>query len=118
VRASLHLLGGLAPDRVTAPLLIAPFRAALGDCAFSLHLVGPSGAFKTELAALPQRHFGAGLDARHLPANWSSTANSLEALAFAAKDALLVVDDFAPGGNAGAVQRQHREADRLLPSRE
>jgi hypothetical protein len=46
-----------------------------------------TGRFKSEAAALAQQHFGAGLDARHLPANWSSTGNALEALAFTAKDA-------------------------------
>jgi hypothetical protein len=56
----------------------------------------------------------AGLDARHLPDSWASTGNSLEALAFAANDALFVVDDFAPSGSTGDVQRYHKEADRLL----
>jgi hypothetical protein len=36
-----------------------------------------------------------------LPANFASTANALEWLAFSAKDALLVVDDFAPTGGTG-----------------
>ena len=40
---------------------------------------------------------------------WSSTANSLEALAFHAKDALLVIDDFAPQGSGTDVQGQKRE---------
>src|SRR6185436_13476176 len=66
------------------------------------------------LAALAQQHYGAGMDSRHLPASWSSTGNSLEGLAFAAADALLVVDDFAPGGTTADVARMHREADRLL----
>jgi hypothetical protein len=113
VRASLRLLG-LAPERITYPLLAAVYRAALGGSDFALHLSGPSGAFKTELAALAQQHYGAGLDARHLPGSWSSTGNSLEALAFAAKDALFCVDDFAPAGGAADVQRLHREAERLL----
>lgn len=81
---------------------------------FSLGLYGPTGVFKSELGALSQQHFGAGMDARHLPANWSSTSNALEATAFAAKDAILVVDDFAPGGGMHDVQRLNREADRLL----
>src|SRR5262249_47940401 len=67
-----------------------------------------------EVVALAQQHFGSGLDARHLPASWRSTANAIEALAFAAKDALLSVDDFAPTGDAYAVARLHREADGLL----
>jgi hypothetical protein len=114
IRASLGLLDGLAPDRVAFPLLAAAYRAALDGCDFSMHLAGPTGVFKTELAALAQQHYGPGLDARHLPGSWSSTGNSLEGIAFAAKDALLVVDDFAPGGTAHDVQRYHREADRLL----
>ena len=36
-----------------------------------------------------------------LPANFASTANALEELAFSSKDALLVVDDFAPTGGLG-----------------
>ena len=51
---------------------------------------------------------------RHLPGSWSSTANATEGLAFAAKDALLVVDDYAPRGAAGDRQRLERDADRLL----
>jgi hypothetical protein len=113
VRASLRLLD-LAPDRITAPLLGAAYRAVLGPADYGLHLSGPTGAGKSELAALAQQHYGAGLDARHLPGSWASTGNSLEALAFAAKDALLVVDDFAPGGGVADVARAHREADRLL----
>jgi hypothetical protein len=54
------------------------------------------------------------MDARNLPGSWSSTGNALEALAFAAKDAVLVVDDFAPTGAAGDADRIHREADRIL----
>ena len=100
VRASLGLLDGLAPDRLTFPLLAGVFRAAPGEAPgpidFALHLAGPHGAGKSELAALAQQHFGAALDARHLPGGWSSTANALEGLAFAAKDALLAIDDYAP----------------------
>jgi hypothetical protein len=113
VRASLAILN-VAPDRVTAPLLGAVYRAVLAAADYTLHLSGLTGTGKTELAALAQQHHGAGLDARHLPGSWASTANSLESLAFAAKDALLVVDDFAPGGGVADVARMHREADRLL----
>lgn len=113
VRASLGLLR-LGALRVTAPLLAGVYRAVLGDADFSLHLAGPTGCYKSEAVALAQQHFGAGLDARHLPASWSSTGNALEGLAFAAKDALLVVDDFSPAGSSADVQRAHREADRLF----
>jgi hypothetical protein len=114
VRAGLMLLDGLAPDRIVFPLVAAIYRAVLASADFALHLTGETGAFKTELAVLCQQHFGTGMDARHLPASWTSTGNALEGIAFAAKDALLTVDDFVPHGGAGDVQRIHREADRLL----
>jgi hypothetical protein len=79
-----------------------------------IYLVGPSGAFKTELAALCQQHFGTRFNARSLPGNWHSTANATEGLAFAAKDMLIVVDDFAPSGSQADVSRLHRDADRII----
>ena len=100
VRSSMRLLS-VAPDRITLPLLSAVYRAPLGGVDFSLFLTGRTGTFKTALAALCQQHFGAAMDAHHLPANFASTANSVEELAFVAKDALLVVDDFAPTGGMG-----------------
>jgi hypothetical protein len=114
VRASLGLLDGLAPDRVAFPLLASKYRAVLGGTDFSLFLVGPTGVLKTELAALVQQGFGAGMDSRNLPCSWSSTGNALEGIASAAKDTVLVVDDFAPTGSTGDILRFHRDADRLL----
>jgi hypothetical protein len=113
IQASLRMIG-VAGDTTTVPLFASIWAAPLVNPDFAPHLAGPTGAGKTELAALVQQHFGPGLDARHLPASWSSTGNALETLAFYAKDALLVVDDFAPTGSAADVQRFHREADRLL----
>jgi hypothetical protein len=54
------------------------------------------------------------MGARHLPGNFASTGNALESLAFLAKDALLVVDDFAPHGGMQDVARYHATADRLV----
>src|SRR5262249_51445590 len=71
VRAALTLLEGLAPDRVMMPLLCLTVRSLLPECAFSGHLAGFTGVGKTELAALAQQFYGAGLDARHLPASWT-----------------------------------------------
>lgn len=96
------------------PILAAVFRSVLGPADFSVHLTGRTGTGKSELAALAQQHFGPEMDSRHLPASWSSTGNALEGVAFAAKDAILVVDDFAPTGATWDIQRYHREADRLL----
>ena len=105
VRASLRFLS-LGPDRITFPLLAAVYRAPLGEVDFSVFLTGRTGTFKTALAALCLQHFGSAMDASRLPANFSSTANALEGLAFCAKDTLLVVDDFVPIGGVsdGALQ--------------
>lgn len=112
VRASLGLLS-VVPDRISFPLLAATYRAPLGAASFGVFLSGKSGVFKTALAALMQQHFGAAMDAGSLPANFASTANALELLAFSAKDALLVVDDFAPTGGPGDGELQ-RVTERLF----
>jgi hypothetical protein len=107
----------LAPPGVAYPLLAAVYRAVLGEASpvdLSDHLVGPTGAYKTELTALIQAHYGSAFNSRNLPGNWESTDNSLEKQAFLLKDAVLVVDDFAPTGTTGDVARMHRRADRLL----
>ena len=93
------------------PLLAAVVRAPLGDVDFSVFLTGQTGTFKSTLAGLCQQHFGAAMDPHHLPANFASTANALEILAFSAKDALLVVDDFVP---VGADRALHLVAERLF----
>jgi hypothetical protein len=113
VRASMRLLD-LAPPEITVPIFASVWRAPLGAADFSLHLSGGTGWGKSELAALAQQHFGAEMDARHLPGGWSSTGNALEAQAFTTKDALFVIDDFAPTGSAVDIQRYHREADRVM----
>ena len=113
VRASFRMLD-VAPDTVTVAILAAAYRAVLGEIDFGLHVSGPTGAGKTELLALVQQHYGPAMDARHLPASWSSTGNALEALAFAAKDAVLAVDDYAPTGSAADVARLQGTAERLF----
>jgi len=113
VRASLKMLSVTAAV-VSVQIFATTFRPPLGQIDASTYLVGSSGVGKTELAALAQQHYGAGMDRTHLPGAWSSTANANEGASFAAKDALYVVDDFAPGGSSSDVQRFHRDADRLL----
>jgi hypothetical protein len=112
IRASLRCLS-LAPDPVIFPLLSAVYRAPFGKTDFSMFLVGKTGVFKSTLAAICQQHFGIGMDASHLPGHFASTANALESLAFYAKDALLVVDDFAPTGRHGD-NGLERVAERLF----
>jgi hypothetical protein len=116
VRASLGLVNEtLAPDRITMPLVGAVYRAPLGDIDFAVHLHGLTGVYKSELTALAQQHAGAGMDARHFPANWSSTANAIERTAFLTKDVPVVVDDFNPTG-AGDPKKLHAVADRVFQS--
>jgi len=113
IRAS-HRLLDLAKARISFPLCCAVPRAILESADFSLFLVGPTHEGKTELAARLQQHWGSAMDARSMPASWSSTSNALEVLAHTAKDAAMVVDDFVPSGSHTDAARQHRDADRLL----
>jgi hypothetical protein len=111
-RASINL-HTLAPH-VVWPLLAACYRAAIGNCDFSVHLSGQTGTFKSEVCSLIQSHWGETMDARKLPASWNSTGNSLEAIAYHAKDAVLVVDDFVPLGSSWSVRALQKAADQLL----
>jgi hypothetical protein len=116
IRAELRLLD-FARARLVYPLVGAVYRSVLGPVDSSLGLIGQSGLGKSELAALGQQHFGAELHRLNLPGNWSSTANALESLAFLAKDALLVLDDFKPGGSKSEIDQLHAKADRVLKGR-
>ena len=115
IRASLELLC-VAPHQIVYPLWSAIYRAPLGEFApvtVTPWLVGPSGAYKTTLALLGQAHWTSAIDAGSA-ANWTSTANANERLAFLAKDALLVIDDFAPRGTSFEIAKKHADADRLI----
>jgi hypothetical protein len=115
VRASLRVLD-VAPDDVTFPAVAGTYRAPLKSCDFTVWLAGPTGVFKSELAALAQQHYGADMNARRLPANFGSTGNALEMVAFSTKDALIVIDDFAPHGGVQEIARYHAAAERVLRS--
>src|SRR5262249_17161057 len=52
--------------------------------------------------------------ARSLPGSSSSTGNSLEVMASAAKDAVLVIDDYVPQGTTADRARLNALADRVL----
>ena len=113
VRASLDTLN-LAPDDVSVPLLGATYRPLFSEVDFGVHTAGGTGNGKSELAAINQAHYGAGLTSRTLPGSWSSTPNALEGLAFAGKDVPVVVDDFAPEGSSHDIARTHATAARLF----
>jgi hypothetical protein len=113
-RASRRFLD-LGPWKVTAPILACVYLAPLADLLkvdFSLWLLGQSGVFKSTVAALALSHFG-DFDRKVLPGNWGSTGNSLERRAFALKDCLFVIDDFAPPRNALEAHELERKAHRV-----
>ena len=114
VKSSLAILE-LAADQVTVPLLGATYRAPLPllpDCA--PWMAGQSGALKTALCTLSQQHFGAGMDDKHLPGSWESTANRLEVDAHAIASAVFVVDDYRPDLSAFDSRRRTQTVDRLI----
>lgn len=115
VRASLDLLD-LGEDDLLAPILAATYLAPIAELItpnFVTHIVGRTGSFKTEVAALMQGHFGKDFNAQSLPGSWQSTANYMEYQSFIAKDAVIVMDDFRPtGGYAG--QAMHQKAETFI----
>jgi len=115
IDCSLSLLDlGDAPA-VTAlwcAMYLAPLSSILQPD-FTLWLWGPTGSFKSTLAGLFLSHFG-DFDRKSLPADWSSTDNALERLAFLAKDVPLVIDEFAPPPGRAEQQKLQAKASRIL----
>jgi hypothetical protein len=115
VQHSLDLLR-CGPASIMVPLLGATYAAPLSFILrpdFAVWLVGPTGSLKSELAALAQRHFGA-FDRKSLPCSWASTSNALQEQLWVAKDALVVIDDFAPQADAHGQREQSRRAETVL----
>ena len=90
-------LAQMNPSKVILPLLGATYLAPLQGMVpldLSVFLYGATGSFKSQLTMLCQSHYGREFH-DNLPGNWTSTENALEIMAFVAKDALFVIDDFA-----------------------
>ena len=111
--ASLALTDLCRPD-ITWPLLAGTLAPLYGPCDFGLHVTGRTGSFKSEMMSLFQSHYGSGMDARHLPGSWSSSANALEALAYYAANAVFCVDDFVPQGSTYQQKQYQSNADRII----
>lgn len=109
---SINLLD-IGPRDITIPLLslvflsplCEPLRSAGIEPGFLMWLFGSTGSMKSTLAALFLSHFGR-FDGKSLPASFRDTAASLESVNFAAKDSLMIVDDFYPAHN-------YREREKL-----
>jgi len=120
LRAAVDLLD-VAPLSVMAPLCgaawLAPLREALGEEApdSTLWLHGPSGAFKTELSALAQAHYGP-FTADTLPANFADTGPGQEKVLHGAKDAYVAVEDYHPAHSPADAAAMAKTAQRLLRS--
>ncbi len=118
VRASLAL-PALLPPEVAYPLLAVVYHAPLREMLageppdFVLWLHGPSGTFKSEHAALAMAHYG-DFTRLSLPASFAATANAVERICSAAKDALVVVDDYHPASDAREQTAMATVASRLL----
>ena len=115
IRATLRLHEITMPE-ITWPIMSAMLTPVFGQVDFGLHLTGRTGTFKSEVMSLFQSHYGAGMDARHLPGSWSSTGNALEAQAYYAANAAFVVDDFVPQGTAWQQRSYQATADKLIRS--
>jgi hypothetical protein len=98
---------------LTAMVYLAPLAEALG-VDFSLWLEGPSRSQKSTFAALMLAHFGASIDRTKLTANFTDTANAIEAKLFALKDTLTVVDDYAPQPSKQAQGELDRTVSRIV----
>jgi DNA primase len=118
MRASLQFLE-LAPLEISAPIWASVWLAPLSELVqsnFVVWLFGRTGTLKSSLAALALNHYGAGFDGFHFPANFTDTPYRLEHKAFLAKDALLVVDDYAPQKSQRDAEQYRRAASHLIRS--
>lgn len=113
---SLALLD-VAPRAVTIPCIATTYRAAIESLCranFTLWTWGETGVLKSAFAALCLNHYGAEFSGESLPANWESTSNELESLAFRAMDVPLVIDDFAPRASRYEMDQLESKAHRLI----
>lgn len=76
--------------------LCEPLRMARNKPSLLTYIWGPTGTKKSTLIALLLSHSGNLDSVKGLPATFRDTANSIEKLAFLAKDTLLAIDDLYP----------------------
>lgn len=107
----------LASLETTLPLLSCAFLAPLAQALnvdFMLWLEAPSQSQKSSIAAVALAHFGAAIDRTSLTANWTATANALEATLCTLADSLAVIDDYAPQPSSAEQSKLDAIAARLV----
>lgn len=112
-QVALELLDAF-PRRLTVPLLGSVIASVMGDVDYSIYVTGQSGCFKSEITGIVMSFFGSGFNRLTMPANWDDTANVLLSKSFTAKDAVYVVDDFAPNGQKRHDEDLHAKAERVF----
>ena len=122
VNASLDFLR-VGPRHVTAPLWAAMYAAPLTifrSLNAVVNVYGTTQSGKSTLSHLAQTHFGSGfIQGRdyHAPMDWSSTVTSIEGALFTAKDAPIIIDDFAPQfASLSDARDMHRKASLVVRS--
>jgi DNA polymerase I-like protein with 3'-5' exonuclease and polymerase domains len=111
---ALRQLWEVGPERITIPTLLYALTCPLGQVDFSCYLTGPTGVFKTSWALVVLSLYGYSFPTP--PIGWNSTGNALESLTFAAKDALLVIDDDAPASDRFSQRELAATVSRVLRS--
>jgi len=111
----------LASLRITAPLWAALYAAPLTEVRALytlLWLYGGTRSGKSTIAHLALTHFGSGfIDGRqyHAPLGWDDTEKHIEECLFAAKDAPVIIDDFAPQFQSARDSRlMHKTAQKVV----
>lgn len=103
IRETLDLIK-IAPNSISFPLMSFMFLAPLNyflsiagiTPSFGLFAKGPTGCFKTTLSMLWLALFREYGISDPPPANFASTSNAVERMAFTLKDSVLLVDDYHP----------------------
>jgi len=116
MRASLALLE-IAPKEITLPLWAAVWRAPTAFLSYPtvvIWLYGITGSYKSTLGALYLSHYGGPFTTDNLPGSWLSTDNSLEQTASFCRDAMLLIDDYAPESNPREASRLDKRVNRLV----
>lgn len=116
--ASLAVLD-IAPLEVALPVLacvyLAPLASQLKVDFVAWLESGPKNQ-KSSMAGVVLGHWGNQFDRNSLTANWTDTAFALEDKLFAAKDALVVIDDYAPQPSAQSQARLDETVARVVRS--